>query len=343
MSNEKDTLKNFAKLLGVESVFEQIEAKKSKEEKLLEDLKQTLGIKTEAKVEVQAPVEQPVVIAEEKKEVLVVENTVAPMPELPVDTIVTQSVKALYQGAPKDIQKEVDRIPDLMRREIDALKKSITDLHSFARRQSQMGGGGEVNLRFLDDVDRGAIADDQYLRYEASTKKFTFDAGHRNNFYGAFQSTQTQYGTANAATALTYNQVDFSYGVTVKNNSQVHIAKPGIYNAQFSVQIQNSGTGIHQIHIWLRQEGVDVIGSTGKIDIGPKHGSLNASILAGWNFYIETTFPDEHFEFMWHPSDAINIFIPALPEQAAVPGVSPYIPSTASVVLTVSPVKVNSN
>lgn len=333
MSNEKDTLKNFAKLLGVESVFEQIEAKKSKEEKLLEDLKQTLGIKVEAKVEVP----EPVVI----KEDVIVENPVAPMPELPVETIVTQSVKALYQGEPKEIQKEVDKIPDLMRRELDALKKSITDLHSFARRQSQMGGGGEVNLRMLDDVNRSSIANNKYLRYDASTKKFTFDTAHTDNFYGAFQSTQTQVCNANTATALTYNQVDFSYGVTVENNSRVHIANPGLYNAQFSVQLTNSGTAIDPVYIWLRQEGVDVIGSAGKIDVLSKHGSNNGAILIGWNFYVQTTVPNEHFEFMWFTPDETHITIPTLPEQAAVSGVSPYIPSTASVVLTVSPVKVD--
>jgi hypothetical protein len=175
MSNEKDALKNFAKLLGVEDVFVQIEAKKAKEEKLLEDLKHTLGVKVEKPKVVEvvvapAVVKAPVVIKQE----VIVETPVAPMPELPVDTLVTQSVKSLYQGDPKDVQKEVDKIPDLMRREIDALKKSITDLHSFAKRQSQMGGGGEVNLRFLDDVDRSTIADGKYLNYNATTKKFQF-------------------------------------------------------------------------------------------------------------------------------------------------------------------------
>jgi hypothetical protein len=338
MSNEKDALKNFAKLLGVESVFEQIEAKKSKEEKLLEDLKQTLGVKTEqSKVVEEVPA--PVVVKEE----VLVENPVAPMPELPVETIVTQSVKALYQGEPKDIQKEVDKIPDLMRREIDALKKSITDLHSFARRQSQMGGGGEVNLRMLDDVNRSAIENNKYLRYDAPTKKFTFDSGHKNNFYGMFQSTQTQVCGANTATALTYNITDFSYGVTLQNNSQIHIETPGLYNAQFSVQLTNSGNDIDSVYIWLRQEGTDVIGSTGKINVPAKHGKGNGALLIGWNFYVQTTVPNEHFEFMWFTPDETHITIPTLPEQAAVPGVSPYIPSTASVVLTVSPVKVDSN
>jgi hypothetical protein len=158
-----------------------------------------------------------------------------------------------------------------------------------------------------------------------------------------FQSTQTQVCGANTATALTYNITDFSYGVTLQNNSQIHIETPGLYNAQFSVQLTNSGNDIDSVYIWLRQEGTDVIGSTGKINVPAKHGKGNGALLIGWNFYVQTTVPNEHFEFMWFTPDETHITIPTLPEQAAVPGVSPYIPSTASVVLTVSPVKVDSN
>jgi hypothetical protein len=190
MNTEKDALKNLAKLLGVESVFEQIEAKKAKEEKILEDLRQTLGIKIESKQAIEDPeLEVPMTVIEEpeksgsdivieavekNEEVLIVENPVAPMPELPLDTIVTKTVKSLYQGEPKNIQKEVDKIPDLLQREIDAMKKTITDLHSFAKRQSQMGGGGEVNLRYLDDVDAPTIYDMRFLRYNESKKLFEF-------------------------------------------------------------------------------------------------------------------------------------------------------------------------
>ena len=35
-------------------------------------------------------------------------------------------------------------------------------------------GGGEVNLRWLDDIDRTSIGDGKYLRYNATTKKFEF-------------------------------------------------------------------------------------------------------------------------------------------------------------------------
>ena len=35
-------------------------------------------------------------------------------------------------------------------------------------------GGGEVNLRYLDDVDRSSIANDRYLKYDQGTNKFVF-------------------------------------------------------------------------------------------------------------------------------------------------------------------------
>lgn len=46
-----------------------------------------------------------------------------------------------------------------------------------ARIQQQMGtigGGGEVNLRGLDDVDRETIDDGLFLKYEGATRKFKF-------------------------------------------------------------------------------------------------------------------------------------------------------------------------
>lgn len=37
-----------------------------------------------------------------------------------------------------------------------------------------LGGGGEVNLRYLDDIDRTSIADGKVLSYDAATNKFKF-------------------------------------------------------------------------------------------------------------------------------------------------------------------------
>lgn len=259
----------------------------------------------------------------------------------PKQTLADLAAKFISES-PKDSYQQPD--PLVVPNDMDAIRGKLKFLEQWISKISMAGpGSGEVNLRYLDDVDRPNIADDLYLRYESNSKKFTFDRGHKNNFYGAFQSIETQTCNASTATALTYNQTDFSYGVTVTNNSHVVIQHPGLYNAQFSVQLTNSDTKINRVYIWLKQNGQDVIGSAGKIDVPAAHGGAPGAILIGWNFYINTTVANEYFEFMWFTPDDIHVIIPTLPAQNPVTNVSPYIPSTASVVLTVSPVKIDSN
>jgi len=49
-----------------------------------------------------------------------------------------------------------------------------TFLSKIQQQMSTIGGGGEVKLRYLDDVDRSSIIDEGYLNYKASTGKFVF-------------------------------------------------------------------------------------------------------------------------------------------------------------------------
>jgi hypothetical protein len=76
-----------------------------------------------------------------------------PEPELPVNNVVNKYVVALSKPNQQDgnIQAVADSIPDIYRKELDIIKKSIADFHRFAQRHSQLGGGGAgdvVNLTF---------------------------------------------------------------------------------------------------------------------------------------------------------------------------------------------------
>jgi hypothetical protein len=56
-----------------------------------------------------------------------------------------------------------------------ALTKKIQFLEQAIGRIAATGpGSGEVNLRYLDDIDRASIVDMRFLRYNATTKKFEF-------------------------------------------------------------------------------------------------------------------------------------------------------------------------
>lgn len=157
---ESDFLKNFAKALGAESTFQELEEKKQKEKLMLERLGARFGVKVEEEVEREVPatlVEQPVVVLEpivEEVEVVepipepIVENVIPPLPQLPVDTIVTKSVEMISKAV--DVQSAVDKVDDPIRRELDAIKKTITDLHRYARNTSQMSGGGAGDVISLD-------------------------------------------------------------------------------------------------------------------------------------------------------------------------------------------------
>lgn len=157
--NESNFLKNFAKVLGAESKFEEIEEKRLKEKRMLESLGARFGVdlKEEEIKEVPATlIQQPVVVIEPIVEEVVVdepveelvENVIPPLPELPVNTIVTKSVEMISKAV--DTQSAVDKIDDPLRRELDAMKKSIADFHRFATRHSQMGGGGAGDVTSLD-------------------------------------------------------------------------------------------------------------------------------------------------------------------------------------------------
>ena len=73
--------------------------------------------------------------------------------------------------------------------------------------------------------------------------------------YGAFSDFTSQTTTANTATLMALDTTDFSNGVTLVTGSKITAATAGIYNLQFSVQVQNADNAPHDIFIWLKQFG----------------------------------------------------------------------------------------
>ena len=176
--DEDKLLRNFAKLLGNENLVEELEDKKAKEAAILERMNNALVKMNDAsariakfedfiKEEVVEEVHQPESLMEIGRQ---------PEPELPKKDFVNKYVQAISKTNQQDksIQSVVDSMPDGIQKDLNIIKKSMADFHRFAQRHSQMGGGGEVNLRYLDDVDISTIADGLYLSYNATTKKFQF-------------------------------------------------------------------------------------------------------------------------------------------------------------------------
>lgn len=84
-----------------------------------------------------------------------------------------------------DTQKTVDRYltgktfqqpdPDPVAKNMEAIQTKMKFLEQAIGRIAAAGpGSGEVNLRWLDDIDRPTIYDMRFLRYNNTTKKFEF-------------------------------------------------------------------------------------------------------------------------------------------------------------------------
>jgi len=147
--------------------------------------------------------------------------------------------------------------------------------------------------------------------------------------YGAFSSGVDQTTTANTATLMTLDTTDFSNGVSI-SSSKITVANAGIYNLQFSVQLENADNAPQDVFIWLKQNGVDIAGSTGKVGMPARKGVGDPfHAIYGWNYFVSMTV-GQYIEIYWSTTNAA-VTIQYYPASA-----SPTKPSTQSVVATLS-------
>lgn len=155
----------------------------------------------------------------------------------------------------------------------------------------------------------------------------TLTAFSRGNA-GAFSSSVTQTGSISAGTAFTFNTTDYAGGVTLASNTRVTAPVAGTYNLQFSIQLASSDTAPQDAYIWLRVNGTDIGGSAGRVGMpARKNPSDPFHAIYGWNYFLTLT-AGQYVELVWLPT-ATTVTVPFYAAQ-----VTPAIPSTQSVVLT---------
>jgi hypothetical protein len=141
---------------------------------------------------------------------------------------------------------------------------------------------------------------------------------------GSFYSTATQTNpVANAVNKMTVNNTIINNGVTVSApGSRIYVTDNGVYNIQFSAQLDKTGGAASDVYIWLMVNGLNVPYSASKVVIsGP-----SSEFIPAWNF-VQTMAAGDYFELAWQSSDT-NVVLPAV-------AASGNIPAIPSVILTV--------
>ena len=151
--------------------------------------------------------------------------------------------------------------------------------------------------------------------------------------YAAIQRTTDKTFTANTATQITFDQNDFLNGCENDGTDGIAVSYAGIYNYQFSVQLQNTDTQIHTAYIWLRVNNVDVPATASKFDVISSHGGTPGHVIAACNFFVEMQ-ADDTVE-MWAAVSNTNVILEAAAAQTS-PFVMPAIPSVVATLSFVS-------
>lgn len=146
--------------------------------------------------------------------------------------------------------------------------------------------------------------------------------------YGAFSDTTLQaVASINTAYAMTFNTTDTANGVSIGSpTSRIVVDNQGVYNVQFSAQLDKTSGAAATIYIWLRKNGVNVPNTASKVVI---QGTA-AELVAAWNFVIQLE-PTNYVELMW-ASDDTNVVLLA----ASATSVWPAIPSVICTVTQVN-------
>jgi hypothetical protein len=144
-----------------------------------------------------------------------------------------------------------------------------------------------------------------------------------NKNYASFYDTGDQTGLANTVLTMSANTSDsWNTGITLSANTRFVIQNPGVYNLAFSAQmVKTGGNSSTHAHIWLYQNGLDVLYSASQIGFP----SNTVYVVPAWNFFFSTTTPNEYVELKWEINSNVDNQLSIKHQPAA--GSVPAIPS----------------
>lgn len=221
--------------------------------------------------------------------------------------------------------------PNTSEYDIDLINKKIKFLEQWIGKINNAGpGGGEVNLRYLDDVDRNTIADNRYLRYNASTKKFMFDDVDAVGDYLTAIDTTNQTFASSVPTVITINTQTTSRNISVVDGSKITFTKTGTYNIQYSLQAVNADNVQWDMSIWVTKNGVNIADSNSIFTIPVrKNPSVYGKLILTSPIPVDVTAGD-YVQLMAHTESSLVSLSTIAAD--AVNG----IPRTPSVIVVVS-------
>ena len=154
-------------------------------------------------------------------------------------------------------------------------------------------------------------------------------AGGALGYWGSFWSDVSQNLVGATGTAMTLNHTDpDTNGVSIASSSQITVANAGVYNIQFSAQVEDQNNPAGTIVIWFKKNGTAIPDSNTNLSLD----NQNSFAVASWNFMLKLNAGD-YIQIFWYTTDTGVKLIAAAS--------SGDIPAIPSVIVTVQQVAYN--
>jgi hypothetical protein len=114
--------------------------------------------------------------------------------------------------------------------------------------------------------------------------------------YGSFYSSSMQ-SNASSINVMSFPNTFNNHCISVIDNTKITPKFKGIYNIQFSAQVEKTDSGSDNIEIWFRKNGVNIPNSNTRVNIDGN----SAKLVASWNF-IEML-DNQYLEICWYSAD----------------------------------------
>lgn len=140
---------------------------------------------------------------------------------------------------------------------------------------------------------------------------------------------------ADTAYVMTFDHADTANnrGISMVNGSQITFTNPGLYNIQFSAQVESSqGGAANTLTIWLRVNGVDIPWTATDFTLLAN----SARLVTAWNFFVPVTCSGgvcDHYELVWSSESPYAGLV------TDVAKTGPDRPAIPSIILTVDQVQ----
>lgn len=141
-----------------------------------------------------------------------------------------------------------------------------------------------------------------------------------------YARTTQSVSVINTPTRVVFDTAYSMNGMTFVTGDGIHVQVGGVFNVQFSVQLTNADSQIHDVDVWLRKNGVDFADSASVTSVPNSHGGQPGYMVMAANFLIELAAGD-YIEFWWS-SNSTQVqmnYLPAITTPFTSPGAPAFV------------------